>query len=76
MHHKLWSKLRKSGKLRLKNAKIRRTKKWRKEAIDFSQRWLKSYSRKRVSRRSLSKGKGAPSITTKSKEMRQRREKI
>ena len=76
MHHKLWNKLRKRGKLLLKNAKIRKIKKWRKEAIDSSQRWSKSYSRKRVSRKSLSKGKGAPSITTKSKEMRQRREKI
>ena len=76
MHQKLWNKLRKSGKPRLKNAKIRRIKRWRKEAIDSSQRWSKSYSRKRACRKSLSKGKGAPSITTKSKEMRLRREKI
>ena len=76
MHQKLWNKLRKREKPRLKNEKIRRIKRWRKEAIDSSQRWSKSYSRKRVSRKSLSRGKGAPSITTKSKEMRQRREKI
>ena len=76
VHPKLWNMRRKRIKLQIKNAKLNRMPKWRREAIDSLQRWSKSYSNKIVSTRSLSREKGALSTTTKLREMKQRREKI